>query len=334
MSKCFHPNLHCRQFALIAMLVSFVLTFIATDFVSGQVPDSELNALAREASINRAAQSSSGSKPNIGIDFFSLLIKGGIFMIPIGIVSLMVLTFVFDRWFGLRTNKMLPQRFKQNLLKLARQGELDPRVAYKMCSESRSVAANIVRCMVLKTGRPNPEIQSATQEATQREVDRAYNNVRWLNLASGIAPLLGLLGTVWGLIRAFHDTTQLTAGQNRADFLAVGIYEALVTTLAGLIVAIPAAVASHFFEGRITKIFSTIEELTSELLPSLEKYEGKTRFELIGRELAARDLLHVASSILPPPVVSVVPPPTTVARQTVKSEMRPRTPKTTEIDPR
>ena len=293
----------------------------------GQVPDSELNQLARDAASNRDAISLSQSGQRSGINFFSLLVKGGIFMIPIGLVSLMVVTFVFDRWIGLRASRMLPSNLRKSLLQLTRQGELDPRDVYRVCGESSSAAARILRTMVLKTGRPLPEIQATTTEATQREVDRAYSNVRWLNLSAGIAPLLGLLGTVWGLIRAFHDTTQLTAGQNRADFLAVGIYEALVTTLAGLIVAIPAAVASHFFEGRITRIFGSIEELASELMLRLERYEGRTRFEPIGRELVARDLLN-SHSIVAPPIASAVPPP--ASRSTAKTDLRARTSKSIE----
>jgi biopolymer transport protein ExbB len=105
------------------------------------------------------------------------------------------------------------------------------------------------------------------------------------------------------LIRAFHDTTQLPAGQNRADFLAVGIYEALVTTLAGLLVAIPAAVASHYFEGRVTRVFGSIDESLSELLPRFEHFEGRNRFEVIGREIAPRELVAGKSStVLAPPV--------------------------------
>ena len=308
------------------ILVSLSLALIFSCYASGQVSDSELNQLARDAASNRATTLSSPSSPN-GIDFFSLLVKGGIFMIPIGLVSLMVVTLVFDRWIGLRSGRMLPGSLRRSLLQLTRHGDLDPRDVYRVCGESTSAAARIIRAMVVKTGRPQPEIQATTTEASQREADRAYSHVRWLNLSAGIAPLLGLLGTVWGLIRAFHDTTQLTAGQNRADFLAVGIYEALVTTLAGLIVAIPAAVASHFFEGRITKIFGSIEELASELMMKLERFEGRTRFEPIGRELAARDLLHGpsnASGIL----ASAVPPP--VARGVAKPELRPRTSKTLE----
>ncbi|MEQ1828073.1 MAG: MotA/TolQ/ExbB proton channel family protein [Pirellula sp.] len=308
------------------LLVLFLLAAGTETRAFGQVSDVTLNAMERDAASNREAATMASSLPNAGMDFFSLLIKGGVFMIPIGVVSLMVLTFLFDRWIGLRFGRMLPSGFRKGLQQLLRQGDADPRALYRLCGEYPSPASNVVRSMVIKTGRPNPEIQSAVQEAMQREADRAHNNVRWLNLAAAIAPLLGLLGTVWGLIRAFHDTTQLTAGQNRADFLAVGIYEALVTTLAGLIVAIPAAVASHYFEGRITKIFAAIEELASEVLPALERYEGRTRFEPIGRELAARDM-----SIGPTHSPSMgSPTPSNVPRPLLKSDSRSRASKTPE----
>ncbi|MFN7737515.1 MAG: MotA/TolQ/ExbB proton channel family protein [Pirellula sp.] len=237
-------------------------------------------------------------KKQMGIDFIDLLIRGGVFMIPIGVTSLVVVTFVFDRWIGLRSGRLLPNAFRKSMTNALRSGKVDPRELYRLCNESRCAASEIAKSGIVLAGRPQSEIATAVNEATQRQVDRAYANVRWLNLGAGIAPLLGLLGTVWGLIRAFHDTTQLTAGQNRADFLAVGIYEALVTTLAGLIVAIPAAIASHYFEGKITKAFGRIEELMSELVRSLEPFESKTRFDIIGRELAARD---VRKSPVPPP---------------------------------
>ena len=297
--------------------------FSSQDNVLGQVSESEINQLAREAASNRASALPTPSAARSGIDFFSLLVKGGIFMIPIGLVSLMVVTFAFDRWIGLRAGNLFPRTLRKQLLQLWRQGEIDPRDVYRCCGESSSAAAKIFRAMILKTGRPQPEIQAATSEATQREVDRAYANVRWLNLAAGIAPLLGLLGTVWGLIRAFHDTTQLAAGQNRADFLAVGIYEALVTTLAGLIVAIPAAIASHYFEGRITKVFGTMEETASDLILKLERFEGRARVEAIGRELAMRDTLQ--STPYSPLVANVTAVPPPVSRSTLKTESRPRT---------
>ena len=313
--------LHRYRLSLVVAIGGLLLAAVCFDSALGQISDSELNQRVRDAAANREAMTAGQNTPQLDIDFFDLMIKGGVFMIPIGLVSLMVVTFVFDRWIGLRSGNMLPSGLRKSLLQLTRQGDLDPREVYRLCGESNSAAAKIFRAMVVKTGRPQPEIEATTAEATQREVDRAYSNVRWLNLSAGIAPLLGLLGTVWGLIRAFHDTTHLVAGQNRADFLAVGIYEALVTTLAGLIVAIPAAVASHYFEGRITRIFGTIEDLSAELILRLECYEGRTRFEPIGRELAARDLTQ-GGSTLSPQLTSAVPPP--AARAAVKTEVRNR----------
>ncbi len=273
-----------------------------TPMLHGQVSESEIGALAKDAASGKAAAQTPAIKQSTGIDFLSLLVRGGVFMIPIGLVSLMAVTFVIDRWIGLRTGRLLPSGFRKSLMAMIRAGDLaDPRDMYRLCNSSNSVAASIASMAVSRTGRPHAEIAAEVADATQRQADRAYANVRWLNLAAGVAPLLGLLGTVWGLIRAFHDTTQLTAGQNRADFLAVGIYEALVTTLAGLSVAIPAAIASHYFEGRITRMFGQIEELMSELVRSLERFEGKTRFDVIGRELSPRDIGH---NIAPPPIAS------------------------------
>jgi biopolymer transport protein ExbB len=217
-----------------------------------------------------------GGARQMGIDFFDLLIRGGIFMIPIGLMSLLVVTFVFDRWIGLRRGKLVPSKPLKSLRTGLQSETLDPVALYSQC-RGKSAFEQIVQSALLRTGRSYGEIQAAVGETVQREVDRAYANVRWLNLGAGIAPLLGLLGTVWGLIRAFHDTTKLTAGQNRADFLAVGIYEALVTTLAGLMVAIPAAVIAHFLEGRILTGFRRVDGVVAGMMPQLERYENKGR---------------------------------------------------------
>jgi biopolymer transport protein ExbB len=143
---------------------------------------------------------------------------------------------------------------------------------------------------LLRAGRPQSELESAAAEVSQREADKCFAGVRWLYFCMSVAPLLGLLGTVWGLIRCFHDLSFLGPMQSRSEFLGRGIYEALVTTLAGLVVAIPAALAAHWFEGRILRTFRSIDELIFALIPKLERYEGRMRFEPIGRELVARSI--------------------------------------------
>jgi biopolymer transport protein ExbB len=214
-----------------------------------------------------------------GINFFALLLQGGWFMIPIGLMSLLVVTVVIERALALRRNRILPAGLIHDLGKLGgSQGNFDPREAYRVCQRYPSAASNVVRSMLLKVGRPHSEVEHTVAEASEREADRLYANVRWLNLAAAVAPLFGLLGTVWGMIDAFHRTTQLLPGQNKADQLATGIYIALVTTFGGLMVAIPAAISAHYFEGRIQKLFHHIDEMLFNLLPQIERYEGRVRF--------------------------------------------------------
>lgn len=225
-----------------------------------------------------------------GIDLFELIIKGGSFMIPIGLMSILMVTFVVERSLGMRQDRVIPPLLVEELGALADDdATFDPRQAYRICQRNPSAAANVIRSMLLKVGRPQSEVEHAVTEASEREADRLYANVRWLNLAAAVTPLMGLLGTVWGMIRAFHDTTQLQAGRNKADFLAEGIYVALVTTLGGLLVAIPAAICSHYFEGRVHRMFHEIDELLFNLVPQVERYEGKVRFSQasIGAEDAA-----------------------------------------------
>ena len=212
------------------------------------------------------------------LNLFHLILKGRWLMIPIGMMSIVVVTVAFDRLIALRQHRIFPLEFIADLGQLEKHPEgFDPRAAYRICQAHPSSAATVVRTMLLKVGRPQSEIEHALREVSDREAERLYGNVRWLNLAVGVTPLLGLLGTVWGMIQAFFDTTQLTPTQNKADFLAEGIYVALVTTLGGLSVAIPAAILAHYFEGRIRTTFHRIDEMLFDLLPQVERFEGRMR---------------------------------------------------------
>ncbi len=226
-----------------------------------------------------------------GIDALNLLLQGGWVMIPLAIVSLLVLMWSLERLFSLRKARILPRSFVQPLTQYIRQSDVLPvQDAYRLCVQHPSVASNVVATTLIRTGRPLPEIEKTASEAIQREVDTATGPIRWLAFLAGIAPLLGLLGTVSGLIQAFYATTQLDPTQNRAEALATGIYEALVTTLVGLMIAIPAAAAAQYFENRVLRQFRRIEDLIAMLLPRLESFENRVRFDPIGNELVARNV--------------------------------------------
>ncbi len=214
-----------------------------------------------------------------GINFLALLFRGGWFMLPLVALSLAVMAICLERTISLRHEKIFPGRFVRQLARLSSSpGGLDPRAAYEICQKSPSAASNVFKSMLVKVGRPQLELENAVSEASQRQATRMLQMVSWLGLAAATAPLIGLLGTVWGITQAFYDTTQLIAGQNRAEALAEGIYTALVTTMFGLIIAIPAAVMAHFFENRVITGMNQIEEMIFNLMPQLERFEGKIRF--------------------------------------------------------
>ena len=226
-----------------------------------------------------AAPPAPATSGNESINIFELAIAGGIFMIPIAALSLLGVAMAIERLLGLRASRVLPSGLVSGLGQLAGpQGTFDPRKAYRLCQQYPSAAANVIRVMLLKVGRPLPEIEAAVKDASQREADRLYANVRWLNLTASLATMLGLIGTIQGMIMAFHQMTVMGADANRVKVLAAGIYTALVTTFAGLAVAIPALFVSHCFEGWIQSYFRQIDELNFSLLPQLERYEGRVRF--------------------------------------------------------
>jgi biopolymer transport protein ExbB len=196
----------------------------------------------------------------------------------IWVVSIIAVSFAVERFLGLRRSKILPADLDAGLRALAsRKGDLDLRHAQRLCKQYPSAAAAVVRAMLAKVGRPLPEIEQAMTEACEHEATRLYANVRVQNLAFNVAPMLGLAGTVHGMILCFYTTAHMPVGENKMDALATGIYAALICTLAGLVVAIPAGILAHSFEGRILKLMQRVEDLARSLVPHLERFEGRPR---------------------------------------------------------
>lgn len=227
------------------------------------------------------AQEQTAAAPS-GLNFFEMLVLGGWFMIPLGLLSILVIAIGVERYLALRREKILPAPFLEQIGLLSQSpAGLDPRRVYKICQTFPSSAAYVMKAALVKVGRPQLEIEKSVNEAAQREATRLSQLNSWLTLAAALAPLIGLLGTVWGITQAFYEMTQMTTlgtGQNRGMALANGIYVALVTTIAGLSIAIPATILGHFYDNRIVKLLNEIEEMVGSLIPQFERYEGQIRY--------------------------------------------------------
>jgi len=246
-----------------------------------------------------------------GIDLLSLITRGGAFMIPIGLMSFLVVTLAVERLISLQSRRIIPRALINELDSMMHPVDrFNPTVAIAVCREHPSPAATAVESMLLRTGQPLAEIERAAADAIQREADDYAGPIRWLSLAAAATPLMGLLGTVWGMIVAFHESTTLTADRSRSEQLSEGIYTALVTTLAGLVVAIPAAILAQYLENRLAKLFHRIERFTFEIAPGLARFTGRFRMDADGilRPIAAAPV-HPSHPATAPTVSSAQTPP-------------------------
>lgn len=294
------------------MLLIVVLAMCITRPIASaqDEPEPPVNAADIQAVMNadETDQEAAPVAEPTGIDMLSLITSGGRFMIPIGLMSLLVVTLAAERLLSLRRGKVIPKRLVSELRDINDPVQsFHPPAAYEVCLDHPSPTATVVAAMAMRTGQPLGEIERTANETVQREADHYAAPIRWLNLAAAATPLMGLLGTVWGMIVAFHESTSLSADRSRSEQLSEGIYTALVTTLAGLAVAIPAAIFAQYLENRISKLFHEIEEIAFELAPGLARFAGRKRMDPSGALLNLESLPGDDSPTPPPPPTSGKP---------------------------
>ncbi|MEE8452422.1 MAG: MotA/TolQ/ExbB proton channel family protein, partial [Thermoguttaceae bacterium] len=198
-------------------------------------------------------------------DLWSIIRDGGPLMIPIGICSLILVAFVFERAVSLRRSRVIPRPFVKRFLKQLREGELDREKAMQLCYDNNSPVAEVFGGAVRKWGRPSVEVEQAIIDAGERATNGLRRYLRVINGVATVTPLLGLLGTVVGMIRAFNNIATADA-LGRPELLAKGISEALLTTAAGLTVAIPALIFYLFFVSRVDRLIIEIDALGQEVV--------------------------------------------------------------------
>jgi biopolymer transport protein ExbB len=220
---------------------------------------------------------------------FDMLVAGGPLVIPILLASFVMLLIVFERMISLRRRRVVPRLFIERFLLQLRENALDRGEALGRCEEDSSHVARVFAAAVRKWGKPAVEVEQAVLDEGERIANVLRRYLRVLNGVSTVSPLLGLLGTVWGMIQSFNVIATSPA-MGRAEMLAGGISVALITTAAGLLVAIPALIFYLYFVGRVDRLVMEIDHHGQEVvnLISFEAFEErKTARVLIPRRKAA-----------------------------------------------
>ena len=198
-------------------------------------------------------------------NLFDTMQKGGLLMVPLFVCSFVMLVFVFERAIALRRGRVIPAPFVKRFLHQLREGKLDRDQALDLCQESQSPVSEVFAGAVRKWGRSSVEVEQAIIDSGERVAHGLRRYLRLFNAIATISPLLGLLGTVFGMIHLFNDISTSDA-MGRTERLAGGISEALLTTAGGLSLAIPALCLYLLFVSRVDRLLIDIDGLGQQVV--------------------------------------------------------------------
>lgn len=186
-------------------------------------------------------------------------------LVPFLIASVISVWFTIERVVVLRRSRVIPRHFVEPFLENLHKGKLDPATAVSQCRKNDSPVAAVFLHGVEKWGRPCVEVEQAVIDGGERQIGHLRRHLRVLNGVATVTPLLGLLGTVVGMIQAFNDIASAGA-MGKADQLAVGIAMALLTTAFGLAIAIPSLIMYMYLSGRVEALVMEMDELSQKVV--------------------------------------------------------------------
>lgn len=211
---------------------------------------------------------------------WDFLVKGGAMIVPIAICSLAALTVIVERSLVLRRTRVIPPSFLDGVREAFSGGPSD---ALAYCADNPSPIANVFQAGLKRSTDTADRREKAIEEAGAREVFTLRKYLRLLAVVAAIAPVMGLLGTIFGMIKAFQTVALAGDALGKTELLAKGIYEALITTAAGLLLAIPALVCYHWLSSKIDRLVFEMDRITVEFFEESEfdahESPATTRFD-------------------------------------------------------
>ncbi len=217
--------------------------------------------------IQEAAELVTGTNENeITLPILELVLKGGWIMGIIGLLSIIAFYIFFERYFIIARASKEDKGFMNNIRTFIHEGKIES--AKALCITNKSPIGRMIAKGLSRLGKPLNDINAAIENAGKLEVAKLEKNVAGLATIAGAAPMLGFLGTVIGMIRAFYDMSM--AGNNiNIELLSRGIYQAMITTVGGLIVGVAAYIFYNLLVARIQSVVYKLEISATEFMDVL-----------------------------------------------------------------
>lgn len=244
------------------LVVLFVLAAGAPALVLGQ----DVTPEAAPTDLSITGQLTDGASTVSSKSLLAVIQGGGPLMIPLAICSFVLLVFVFERVISLRRGRVIPGPLVTRILNQIRERQIDREQAIELCEENAYPVCEVLEEGIRKWGRSSVEVEQAILDSGERVSNELKKNLRLINGIATVSPLLGLLGTVLGMIQAFDAIATINPGIDPKIVIATGISQALLTTAAGLCVAIPALIAHLYFTGCVDRRVMEIDAVGLQLV--------------------------------------------------------------------
>lgn len=199
---------------------------------------------------------------------WSFLGSGGLAMIPLALCSLVGMAIVIEKLISLRTKKVIVPEIVSVLDNVT--SEKDLNLALSICKKHNGPFANLILTVLKNRSLQKDELKELVVDTGRQEIRTLERGLVTLETIAGVAPLLGLLGTVIGILKVFNVIAELGIGE--ASALSGGISEALITTIVGLSIGIPAVVFFNYFSDRAESLVLEIEKYSADLIMKVKKF--------------------------------------------------------------
>ena len=217
--------------------------------------------------VNQVVQATTQAPTQVSLSLWELILKGGVIMIPIFICSLLAVYFFIERFIALRKAGKSDKNFMNNIEMLVSDMKLD--AAKTMCKNTNTPVSRMVEKGLSRIGRPINDIERNIESVGKYEVSKLERNMKILGIVAGIAPMLGFIGTIMGVIKIFYNislTNNMSIGS-----ISGGLYEKMITSAAGLIVGVLAYVGYNYLSILLDKVIFRLEDAGIEFMDILQK---------------------------------------------------------------
>ncbi|CAN5485637.1 MotA/TolQ/ExbB proton channel family protein [soil metagenome] len=201
------------------------------------------------------------------LSMLDLILKGGIIMIPMGILSILTLYFFFERLMTISKASKLDKNFMNSIKDFIHTGNMD--AAKSLCRNTVSPAARMIEKGVGRIGKPIKEIEEAMESAGKLELNRLEKNLSVLSLIGKIAPIFGFIGTIAGVIKIFYDislTDNISIG-----VISTGLYQKMITSASGLVIGLIAFIGYYILNAMLDKTINKMETASVEFIDLLQE---------------------------------------------------------------